>query len=109
MEILELGCGTGSTALIHAPYVKHLHAIDYSAKMIEIARHKAKMHNINNITFEQMDVESLSVPNQSLDVVLGLSLLHLLENKEEVITKVYNMLKPGGIFITSPQHALQIP
>ena len=32
MEVLEFGCGTGSTALIHAPYVKHIHAIDISSK-----------------------------------------------------------------------------
>jgi len=30
-----------------------------------------------------------------------LSILHLLENKEEVIAKVHRMLKPGGIFVTS--------
>ena len=30
-----------------------------------------------------------------------LSILHLLENKEEVIAKVHRMLKPGGIFATS--------
>ena len=33
MEVLEIGCGTGSTALIHAPYVKHIRAIDFSANM----------------------------------------------------------------------------
>lgn len=41
MEVLELGCGTGSTAIIHAPYVKHIRAIDISSKMIEIAQGKA--------------------------------------------------------------------
>ena len=39
MEVLEFGCGTGSTAIIQAPYVKHIHAIDISSKMIEIAQH----------------------------------------------------------------------
>ncbi len=33
--------------------------------------------------------------------MLGLSILHLLDNKEEVIAKVHRMLKPGGIFVTS--------
>ena len=28
MEVLELGCGTGSTAIIHAPHVKHIRAVD---------------------------------------------------------------------------------
>ena len=28
MEVLEIGCGTGSTAILHAPYVKHIIKID---------------------------------------------------------------------------------
>ena len=30
MRVLEFGCGTGSTAIAHAPFVKHIHAIDIS-------------------------------------------------------------------------------
>ena len=101
MEVLELGCGTGSTAIIHAPYVKHIRAIDISSKMLEVAQGKADAANINNITFEQSGIDALNVQDNSLDVVLGLSILHLLENKEEVTEKVYKMLKPGGIFVSS--------
>ncbi len=101
MEVLEFGCGTGSTAIIHTPYVQHILAIDISSKMIEIAKGKAEAKNINNITFEQLTIEELNVANETFDVVLGLSILHLLENKEEVIKKVHNLLKPEGIFVTS--------
>jgi len=51
--------------------------------------------------FEQSTIEGVSVPDQSLDAVLGLSILHLLENKEGAIAKVHRMLKPGGVFVTS--------
>ena len=101
MEVLELGCGTGSTAINHAPYVKHIRAIDSSSKMIEIAQGKADEQNVKNVTFEQLSIDELTVSDGSLDVVLGLSILQLLENKEEVIAKVHKMLKPGGIFVTS--------
>ncbi len=101
MEVLEMGCGTGSTAITHAPYVKHIHAIDISSKMIEIAQGKANVEKVENVTFEQSTIEELSVSDQTLDAVLGLSILHLLDNKEEVIAKVHKMLKPGGIFVTS--------
>ncbi len=101
MEVLELGCGTGSTAIAHAPYVQHIQAIDISAKMIEIAQGKADAKNIENVTFERSTIDDLSVPEQSLDAVLGLSILHLLDDKEEVIARVHKMLKPGGIFVTS--------
>jgi ubiquinone/menaquinone biosynthesis C-methylase UbiE len=101
MEVLEFGCGTGSTAISHAPYVKHIHALDISSKMIEIAHGRADANNVENVTFEQSTIDEFSVSDQTLDAVLGLSILHLLDNKEEVIAKVHKMLKPGGIFVTS--------
>ncbi len=101
MDVLEFGCGTGSTAIAHAPYVKHIQAIDISSKMIEIAQGKAEAGAAENVTFEQSTIDELSVSDQTLDAVLGLSILHLLDNKEEVIAKVHKMLKLGGIFVTS--------
>jgi len=101
MEVLEFGCGTGSTAIVHAPYVKHIRAIDFSSEMIKIAQGKAEAQNINNVTFEQLTIEELTVADETFDVVLGLGILHLLENKKQVIAKVYKVLKPGGVFVTS--------
>ena len=101
MDVLEIGCGTGSTAILHAPYVKHIRAIDFSANMVAIAKAKAKAKHIDNVTFEQATIEDLNSPDQSLDAVLGLSILHLLRDKEAAIDRVYQMLKPEGIFVTS--------
>ncbi|MEM6451772.1 MAG: class I SAM-dependent methyltransferase [Cyanobacteria bacterium P01_D01_bin.105] len=101
MEVLEIGCGTGSTAILHAPYVQHIRAIDFSANMLAIVQDKAEAERIDNITFEQAAIEDLDIPNQSLDVVLGLSILHLLPNKDAASAQAYQMLKPGGLFITS--------
>ena len=101
MEVLEFGCGTGSTALLHAPYVKHILATDISSKMIEIAQTKADNQNVRNVTFECTAIDTLSLPDQTLDAVLGLNVLHLVENKDEVIAKTHKMLKPGGVFVTS--------
>ena len=94
MEVLEFGCGTGSTAIAHASYVKHIRAIDISGRMIEIAQGKANAAQVNNVSFEQATIDDLSVPRHTYDAVLGLSILHLLENKEATIAKVHNMLKP---------------
>jgi len=101
MELLEFGCGTGSTAITHAPYVKQIRAIDFSSKMIEIARGKAEACNIENVTFERAAIDDFSAPDGSFDAVLGLSIVHLVENRQDVISKVYKMLKPGGFFISS--------
>ena len=101
MQVLEFGCGTGSTAIAHAPYVKHIQAIDFSSKMIEIARHKADAAKVENVTFRQSSIDELGVPDETFDAVLGLSILHLLDDRDPVIAKVYKMLKSGGVFVTS--------
>lgn len=101
MEVLEFGCGTGGTAIIHAPFVRHIRAIDFSEKMLEIARARAADAGVENISFERADIAELTAVDGRYDAVLGLSILHLLEDKDAVIAKVFAMLKPGGIFVSS--------
>ena len=101
MEVLEFGCGTGSTAIAHAPYVQHIWATDISPGMIAIAKRKAAAANVENVTFEAITIEDQSVPDASQDVVMAHSILHLLEDKDTVIADAYRTLKPGGVFVTS--------
>jgi ubiquinone/menaquinone biosynthesis C-methylase UbiE len=101
MNLLEFGCGSGATAMLHAPYVKHIRAIDFSARMIEYARSSAADRGIGNVDFELADITTLNAPDGSFDMVLGLSILHLLEDRDAVIAKVHRLLKPGGVFVSS--------
>lgn len=101
MDVFEFGCGTGTTAVIHAPFVRHLRAIDVSAKMLEIAENRAAKAGVDNVTFEQAAIDDFEAADESYDVVLGLSILHLVADKEAIIAKVRNMLKPGGVFVSS--------
>lgn len=101
MEVVELGCGTGSTALVHAPHVRRILAVDISANMIAIARGKAVAAGVDNVTFRRSSIAELEVPDRSVDVVLGLSILHLVEDRDAVIARVRSMLVPGGLFVTS--------
>lgn len=101
MTVLEFGCGTGSTAILHAPYVKHIKATDFSQNMIAIAKQKATAKNIQNIDFECLQITDLDEQKEQFDVILGLNILHLLEDKEKTLHKVFNLLKPGGFFVSS--------
>jgi ubiquinone/menaquinone biosynthesis C-methylase UbiE len=101
MDVFEFGCGTGTTAIKHAPYARHIRAIDFSTQMIEIAQGKAKVLGITNISFEHAEIESMDEIAESYDMVMGHSILHLLEDRQAVISKVYDLLKPGGVFVTS--------
>jgi ubiquinone/menaquinone biosynthesis C-methylase UbiE len=101
MEVLEFGCGTGSTALEHAPHVAHIVATDVSAAMIAIGREKAEHAGIDNVSFRQSGVEDFKAPDGSYDMVLGLNLLHLLPDRTAALAKIHRLLKPGGFFISS--------
>ena len=101
MEVLEIGCGTGTTAIAHAPFVGHIRATDLSPRMVEIAKDKAKAAGIDNVTFEALSVDALDVPGASIDVVMAHNTLHLLDDKERAIADIHTMLKPGGVFVTS--------
>lgn len=101
MDVLEIGCGTGTTAIAHAPYVKHILATDLSPRMIEIATEKAKAAGIDNVTFAASSVDALDVPDASIDVVMAHNVLHLLEDRDRAIVDVCRLLKPGGAFVTS--------
>jgi len=101
MQVVELGCGTGSTALAHAPYVRRIRALDTSAKMIRIACAKAEAAGITNVEFEKGDLLDTPIADGSVDVVLALSVLHLLEDRTATIARVHRILKPGGLFVTS--------
>ncbi|MBV1911706.1 MAG: class I SAM-dependent methyltransferase [Kangiellaceae bacterium] len=101
MSVLEFACGTGSTAIEHTPYVKDYLAIDISSKMLEIAESKTRLVGIDNLDFSVDSFESFQAPSDSYDAILGLSILHLMDNPELMIEKAYRLLKQGGVFVSS--------
>lgn len=101
MELLEIGCGTGSTAITHAPKVKHIDAADISENMLAIARQKAETAGISNVTFQQADIEEMEAGGKQYDMVLALSFLHLVTDRDAVLQKIFHMLKPGGYLVSS--------
>ncbi len=101
MKVLEFGCGTGSTAIIHAPFVKHYHATDISSEMLKIARQKLEATQINNLYFEVTTLESTVKSGDRFDAVLGHSVLHLVNDMPETVQQAYDVLEPGGLFVSS--------
>lgn len=99
--VAEFGCGTGTTALIHAPHVMQVWATDGSEKMIDIAWAKAQEKGIENVDFEVTDIDEYLPEAGKYDVVMMHSLLHLLNDRREAISKAMTMLKPGGYFVSN--------
>ncbi len=101
MEVLEIGCGTGSTAIYHSAAVKSIEAVDFSDKMLEFAHQKAATAGVDNITFVNTTVEEYVARGRSFDAVFAFSILHLLADKEAVIGHIHALLPPGGMFFSS--------
>jgi len=101
MRVVEFGCGTGSTAIAHAPKVKTYEAIDVSEKMVEIGRAKAAEAGLSNLTFTVGTLDEAAAPDASCDAILGLNILHLVPDLDGTLATVARMLKPGGHFFSS--------
>jgi ubiquinone/menaquinone biosynthesis C-methylase UbiE len=99
-HVLELGCGTGTTAMKHAAHVSRILATDFSGEMITIAREKAAAENCQNAEFAVADPERAQWPDGAFDAVLAFNLLHLLPGRTEALQHVHRVLKPGGLFIS---------
>ncbi len=99
-HVLEIGCGTGTTALLLAPDCAHITATDYAEGMIRIAREKAAAEGANNVRFEVATPETAPPREGGYDAVLAFNFLHLVPDVQGTLDAVHRHLKPGGLFIS---------
>jgi len=99
-KVLEVGCGTGSTALLLAPDVAQFVASDIADNMIKIANQKALDQDVPNIRFITADIFDDAINNGPYDAILALNLLHLVEDSTAAVRRINSLLKPGGTFIS---------
>jgi arsenite methyltransferase len=100
--VLDIGCGTGSLALRLASAAATIHGLDTSSEMVRIARSKAEAAGAANVSFHIGALDSFDLfEPASLDGVCAYSLLHLVENLPAALGRIYQLLRPGGFFISS--------
>ncbi len=98
--VLEIGCGTGTTALKLAPFVARIVGSDVSNEMVAIAQEKAIAHGCQNAEFTVAAAESGPGLDGSYDAVLAFNLLHLISDLPSTLASIQRLLKPGGLFIS---------
>lgn len=99
-QVLELGCGTGTTALRLAPHAGSYLATDIAPGMIAIAKEKLTETPVEGLTFEAATAETVSPPPGGFDLVLGFNYLHLVADPEATLRSVHGLLRPDGLVIT---------
>ncbi len=99
-NVLDYGCATGTKALELASSVKRIQGIDISSKMIEGAKRKAVERKIENVDFAHAIIFNENYKSESFDVILAFNILHSLEDHNQVMQRINELLKPGGLFIS---------
>ncbi len=99
-RVLELGCGTGSTALLLAGDVRSYLATDISAAMIAIAGEKHAAKPIPALSFRTATAEALMPEAGQFEAVLGFSYLHLVRDLPATLRQIHALLAADGVFIS---------
>lgn len=100
-RVFEIGCGTGAATIPLSKYVKEITATDISKDMLQKAREKAEKLSKNNITFSMGELTEMEIEPESYDVVTAYNVLLYMKKQDEVLKKIYEILKPGGIFLSA--------
>ena len=99
-RVLEIGAGTGSTALLLAGDVAGITGTDISPEMMRIASDKARKEGADNATFKVRSAQGAAEEAGDFDVVLGFNILHLTDDLEQVLGTLFRELAPGSLLIT---------
>src|SRR6267143_6139000 len=90
--VLDLGSGAGLDVLLSARRVApggHAYGVDMTAEMLEVARANQARSGVGNATFLKGTIESVPLPDASVDVVISNCVINLAENKNAAITEAF--------------------
>lgn len=99
-RVLELGCGTGTTALLLAGDAKTYLATDISPNMIAIAEDKHSSTPIAGLAFRTGTAETLALDAGQIDAVLGFNYLHMVRDVPGTLRSIHDLLAPKGLFVS---------
>ena len=98
LRVADLGCGTGSLAVLMAARGHHVHGLDVSPLMVERARAKAQAAGLaaQSATFAVGDAAFPDLPAGEFDVVLSRHVLWALADPRAVVSRWTDLLAPNG-------------
>ena len=93
---LDLCCGTGDIALTLAQHGFQVHGVDFSEKMLEIARERTPGEQSQRVRWSCQDVLALSEPDGTYDLITCAYGLRNIADIPAAIALMHRLLKPGG-------------
>ncbi len=102
--VLDLGSGGGIDVLLSARRVGptgKAYGLDMTDEMLSLARENQRKAGVTNVEFLKGEIESIPLPDNSVDVIISNCVINLSANKDRVLAEAFRVLRPGGRFAVS--------
>jgi SAM-dependent methyltransferase len=102
--VLDLGSGGGIDVLLSARRVGPsgmAYGLDMTDEMLALARQNQRKAAVGNVEFLKGEIESIPLPDGSVDVVISNCVINLSADKDRVLAEAFRVLRPGGRFAVS--------
>jgi len=102
--VLDLGSGGGIDVLLSARRVGptgKAFGLDMTDQMLALAEENRRKSGLTNVEFLKGEIESIPLPDDSVDVIISNCVINLSGDKDSVLAQAFRVLKPGGRFAVS--------
>jgi ArsR family transcriptional regulator len=94
--VADLGAGEGLVSQLIAHRARQVWCIDNSPRMVEVGTALAQKNGLANLTYKLGDIESVPLPDQSVDLAILSQALHHAAHPQAAVNEAFRILRPGG-------------